>query len=626
MTTAAALKIDDRHAISLVFTPGERCVFKKREKLTVSEWSAKYRVVTNGPMTGKWRNEVTPYLVEPMDTWQQPWIREVYLCFAPQTGKTQVAFNCMSYAIDQRPSGMMYIMPDEKVTKRISKRRIGPMFKGTPRISALMSSKADDTSTLAVQFTNGADLMMAWATSPAALASESVMYLFLDEMDKYPEFSGKESDPISLARVRTTAYLHTSKILGVSTPTTETGYIVRAMDDADEIRDYQVPCFVCGEYQTMIFDNIIWPGNCRDPREIKGRHLAKYQCAHCGMFWDDHARDEAVRKGRWVARGKAMDRPVSVAFHLPSWYSPFVSMSRVAADFLRGQDDPAKLMAFVTQHKAEAWKETIVPKKESGVLEHCSNIPVGIVPSWAVALTAGIDVQKAGFWFVVRAWGEDLTSHLVQYGYVTTWQDLEALVYQTRYQIQDTSETMGIWRAGIDTGGGESEGGEWTRTEEIYQWLRNVPPGVVYGIKGASHKSPSRIKITRIDVMPRSRKSIPGGLELRIIATDQYKETIHWRLERQKGDAQYFSLHSGTGMDYAHQLLAEEKARDRRGKVYWKSQHRANHLLDCEVYAAALADSAWLPSLQQLAKYLKGTKDPAVQARNRRRIISSGVQ
>jgi phage terminase large subunit GpA-like protein len=561
-----------------------------------------------------------------MDTWQEPWIREVFLCFAPQTGKTQVAFNCLIFGIDQRPGSVMYIMPDEKVTKRISRRRLLPLFRGTPRIAALMSKRLDDTSSLAVQFTNGADLMMAWATSPAALASESVMYLFMDEIDKYPEFSGKESDPVSLARQRLIAYPFTSKLLGVSTPTTDTGYIIRAMADADEIRDYHVPCPICGEYQIMVFDGIIWPGNIRDPRLIQRKRLANYQCSKCGMFWDDHLRDIAVQNGKWIARAEPVERPTSVAFHLPSWYSPFISLSRVAADWLRSQDDPSKLMAFVTQHKAEAWQETIAPKKESAVLEHCTELPSGVVPSWAVALTAYFDTQKHGFWFAVRAWDAELNNHLVQYGYVTTFEDVEAIIFRTRYPIQDSKETMDIWRAGIDTGGGESENDDWSRTEEIYQWLRKTPPGKVYGTKGASHKSPARIKVTRIDVMPKSRKAIKGGLELRLLATDQYKEIIHWRLERNKGESQYFSLHAAAGMDYARQLLAEEKARTRRGKIYWKQVHRDNHLLDCEVGNAALADSAWLPSLQQLAAYLKRTTDPAVLSRTRRRVISSGVE
>lgn len=615
---------------SVIFTHGERRVFRRREKLTVSQWAERHRVITNGPITGKWRNDVTPYLTEPMDTWNLPWVREIILCFAPQTGKTQVGFNCLCYAIDQDPGPAMYIMPDEKTAKRISRRRILPMFKGSPRVSSLLSPENADTTISAVRFLNGMDLMMAWATSAAELASESVRYVIFDEEDKFPGFAGQEADPIGLGRVRTNTYPYTKKILHLSTPTTDAGHISKAMEnEADEVREYEACCPICGEYQVMRFDSISWPENVREPREISRRKLANYQCTACGMLWDDHLRDQAVRHGRWSSPAPCTDgRPAVIGFHLPSWYSPFVSLSNVAADFLRGQGDPAKLMFFVTQHKAEAWKETIVPKQESSVLSLCTDVPAGVIPSWAVALTAGIDVQKAGFWFVVRAWAEDLSSQLVQYGYLTTFADVKALIFNTRYPVQASQETMGIWRAGIDTGGGESESADWSRTEEIYQWLRSVPPGRVYGTKGASHTRSmalKRIKISRIDTLPKSSKSIPGGLELRLLDTAQYKELIHWRMERPENESQRFLLHVDTGMDYARQLLAEEKARNLKGKIYWKPVHKNNHLLDCEVIAASCADSEWLPSLKMLAAHLK--KSPILRTvPTGPRVISRGVE
>ncbi|HSV27264.1 MAG TPA: terminase gpA endonuclease subunit [Sedimentisphaerales bacterium] len=597
------------------FTPPERRVFKKKERLTVSQWAERHRVVTNGPMTGKWRNDVTPYLVEPMDTIGLPWVRRVILCFAPQTGKTQVAFNFLGYAIDQDPGPAMYVMPDEKITKRISRRRILPMFRGSPRIADLLSQRADDTTALAVHFQNGMDFMMAWATSAAELSSESIRYLIRDELDKFPEFSGKEADPLALAEIRTNAYPYTKKIIDLSTPTTDSGYIGKAIEhEADEVRDYHVPCPVCREEQIMVFGRseagvggIVWPQKCRDPRDIIRGKLAHYQCRACGMLWDDYQRTQAVRRGRWIAR-VAKERPVAVGFHLPSWYSPFVSLSEVAAAFLRGQEDPGKLMVFVTQHAAEVWRETIIPKKESGVLEKKTDIPGGVVPADAVALTCGIDVQKLGFWFVVRAWAEDLTSWLIQYGYMTAWADLEALVFNTRYPVQGSADTMGIWRTAIDTGGGETESNEWTRTEEIYQWVRSQQPGRVFGTKGATHVRSlglKRIKITKIDVLPRSNKPIPGGLELRLLDTSQYKALLHWRMERKEGESQRFFLHADTGIDYARQILSEELARDRKGKTYWKQRSKDNHLLDCECLAAACADSEWLPSLKMIAKHLK---------------------
>ncbi len=614
------------------FTHGERRVFKAKERLTVSQWAERHRIVTNGPLTGRWRNDITPYLVEPMDTWNLPWVREIVLCFAPQTGKTQVAFNCLSYSIDQDPGPAMYVMPDEKTTKRIARRRIIPMFRGTPRIAELLSPKADDVSSFHVQFINGMDLMMAWATSAAELASESVRYMIDDETDKFPEFAGKEADPVSLGRIRTNAYPYTKKILLLSTPTTDEGVISRAMErDADEIRRYQAKCPVCGEYQLMEFDRISW-GTTRDPREVVRKKLAKYYCTSCSMAWDDYGRDHAVRNGRWSAE-KPVERPVCVAFHLPAWYSPFVSLSDSAAAFLKGLEDPAKLMVFVTQHKAEPWKETIIPKKESGVLAHKTDIPAGVVPPEAVALTAGVDAQRNGFWFVVRAWADDLTSWLVQYGYLTTFDDVKTLVFQTRYPVQGSGETMGIWRTGIDTGGGETEDGEWTRTEEIYQWLRSLPPEHVYGTKGATHVRSlgfHRIKVTQVDALPKSKIKIPGGLNLRLLNTDQFKGLIHWRLERKEGESQRYYLHAETGIDYAQQLLAEELARDRRGKVYWKQTRKANHLLDCEVIAAACADSSWLPSLKMIAEHLRqqrgGSTKNGSPGKSKRRVISKGVE
>jgi len=606
------------------FTPGERRVFKRKEKLTVSQWAERHRIITNGPITGPWRNEITPYCVEPMDTLNAPWVRKVFLQWAPQIGKTQVAFNFMCYLIDQAPGPSMYVMPDEKVAKRISRRRIIPMFRGSPRIRDLMSPRADDTTAFHVQFVNGMDLMMAWATSAAELASESVQYLLMDEVDKFPEFTGKEADPLSLAEIRTNAYPFTKKILLLSTPTVEGNYITKAMEeDADEVRHYHARCPVCAEYQIMVFDSISW-GKSRDPREVFRSKLARYYCIKCGMAWDDYMRDIAVKAGKWAAR-VPVERPSAVGFHLPSWYSPFISMSAVVAAFLRGQDDPTKLMVFVTQHKAEAWKETVIPKKESTVLEHKTDIPAGIVPAEAVALTAGIDVQKSSFWFVVRAWAEDLTSWLIQYGTLYSWADIEALIFNTRYQVKDSNEMMGIWRAAIDTGGGATDTGEWTRTEEIYQWVRAQPPNRVYGTKGATHPQLKRIKVSRIDILPRSAKPIPGGLELRLLDTSQFKGLLHWRMERKEGESQRFFLHADTGMDYAHQILAEELARDRRGKTYWKQKHRNNHLLDCECLAASCADSEWLPSLKMIAAHLRGQRDPAKMAKSKRRIISSGI-
>jgi len=57
----------------------------------------------------------------------------------------------------------------------------------------------------------------------------------------------------------------------------------------------------------------------------------------------------------------------------------------------------------------------------SEILAACCGLPPQTVPEQAVALSCGIDVQLSGFWSVVRAWAPDLTSRLIHYGFLATW-------------------------------------------------------------------------------------------------------------------------------------------------------------------------------------------------------------
>jgi phage terminase large subunit GpA-like protein len=585
----------------------ERRILAGQEHLTVSQWAERHRIVTTGHAQGLWKNETTPYLVEPMDTWNAPWVRHIILCFAPQIGKTSVALNCLLYSLDQDPGPAMYLMPDEKVAKRIAARQILPIFRASPRIRRLLSDRVSDTSTLSVKFTNGADLMMAWASSPAVLASESVRYLFRDEPAKYPDFTGKEADPFSLSEVRLNSYKNISKIIDFSTPNLDgDAFDLIFQNEPDETRVYQARCPFCQKYQVMT-DERIHAGGVRDPGSIRRRKLARYTCEHCGMDWDDWRRDQAVKAGRWEPIEK-VDRPRCVAFGpLPSWYSPFVSLSSVLAAFFQSKEDPAKFMAYVTQHKAEAWCDRVEVKEQTDILKHRSEYPPDIVPPGVVALTAGIDVQQIGFWFVVRGWEKDLTSHLISYGFLNNFEDVEWLIFQNRYKQHDSDENMGIWRAAMDIGGGPALGGQWSRTEEIKEWLRKwAGLNIVHGVKGASRPQLKKVMARPLDsAQNRAGRIVSGGLLLRTLDTGQFKDLLHWRLTRVDGESQRFYLHSETDAEYAQQFLAEEKRRDRRRQLSWVQIRRDNHLLDCEVYAAACADSEWQPSLTNFAHQLE---------------------
>jgi len=93
-----------------------------------------------------------------------------------------------------------------------------------------------------------------------------------------------------------------------------------------------------------------------------------------------------------------------------------------------------------------------------------------------------------------------------------------------------------------------------------------------------------------------------------LLDTAQFKDMLHWRMGRGKEDSQRFLLHSDVGADYAAQILAERKRKSRAGKVEWVQVSKNNHLLDCEVYAAACVDPEWHPSFSMLSKQMEAAR------------------
>jgi phage terminase large subunit GpA-like protein len=146
-----------------------------------------------------------------------------------------------------------------------------------------------------------------------------------------------------------------------------------------------------------------------------------------------------------------------------------------------------------------------------------------------------------------------------------------------------------VWRAGIDIAGGETEPGEHTITEQVYEWLRLSGQGRVFGVKGSPRPLPGgkKMSLSVIDKMPGSKgRPIPGGVRLWHLNTVMLKDAIWARIESKR-----FWLHAEAEETYASHLTAEAKERDKYGRHIWVIQgRRANHLLDCEVYAAAMAD------------------------------------
>jgi len=603
------------------FSKAERRILRKRKRIKVSEWSEKHRYLTMSSIPGVWRNEVTPYLTGIMDAAIFPSVRTIIVCKAPQVGMSEGAHNFVGYVIDRAPGPVLYVYPDERTARENSTDRILPMITSSPRLRSYMTRVQDDTSVLRINLQH-MPIYLAWARSASRLANKPIRYLVFDETDKYPEATGKrESDPISLGEKRTRTYQWNRVIWKISSPTTETGYIWKALQtEAQVIFYFWVCCPYCVQYQVMEFDQIKFPKDERDPETMEQKKLAWYECKHCEKSWDDAARNKAVRNGHWRAAGLEDShmglelfaylktyRPTKIGFHLPAWLSYFVSLSEVAGAFLKGRSDFQKLKDFMNGYKAEPWRQTLITTAQEEVLKARCDLAPQTVPAEAVALTAGIDVQKYGFWFVVRAWAVDYTSWLIHYGQLAAWEDVERLLFDTTYPIvkpeadgegaaAGDGRVARIMRAAIDTGGGDKDFGL-SMTEETYWWLRQNAVGRgcrVFGTKGASRSLAGKVHMTKpIDKTP-SGKALPGGLQILQLDTNDIKDMFFYRLNQaMEHGAQAAYLHAETDQVYATHITAEEKERDEKGIERWIQKKARNDLLDCECLAHICADPEW---------------------------------
>ncbi|RLB30783.1 MAG: terminase, partial [Deltaproteobacteria bacterium] len=576
------------------FTKPERRVFRRRRKVPVSRWAERHRVVTRGPLEStKWRNATTPYLADIMDASFFPSVQTIIVVAAPQVGKSAMVDTCVGYVIDRDPGPVLYVYPDRDTAEENAKDRIIPMINTSPRLRSYLTGSADDEAAKRINLQH-MQIYMAWAHSAIKLGNKSIRYVIFDEVDKYPETAGKrEADPISLGEARTTTYKYSSrKIWKVSTPTIEDGPIWKAFtQEAQVIFDYHVRCPECGKRQVMEFEQIKWPEDERDPRKIELLGLAWYECKHCQARWDDYMRDMAVAKGEWRTRphetsGEAREgnrglwpyleaeRPLKIAFHIPSWLSHFVGLAEVAAAFLRSLTDKTKLKDFRNKHQALPWLDYTQEREEDKILALRDDRPRGLVPSGGIisCLTAGVDTQDNGFWYEIRAWAYGLAaeSWQIREGFVDSFEALARVLFEDSYYDADGNEYR--VRFVVHDAMGH-------RTAEVYDFAR-LHRGRMLPFKG-EQRMRQPWAISKLDVYPGTNKPIPGGLRLLRADVNYYKNHLAHKLEIAPADPGAWHLHSETTEEWARQMCAEYI----NDKGLWENPAgRANHAWDCSVY------------------------------------------
>lgn len=623
------------------FSRWEKSALKRKKKIPVSTWVERHRITpADSPFPGQvWQNETTPYLVGIMDAIDFESVQEVVVCAPEQTGKTDLSLNYLAYTADRRPGNWLIVYPDEKTAGDMSRDRVGPMFEDSPRLKKYLTGYVDDLSSLRINLRH-MKIYMAWANSASRLKSRPLPYVLLDEIDEYPESVHKrEGSPIDLARKRTRNFAHKRKILRVSTPTIETGPIWKALNNECEVVFvYFVKCPSCNAYQEMQFMtkkedgeliyHIRWEGGSEaDPRRIKADEKSTwYECAACGIRWDDAMRDEAVRQGQWRDREKGLSlelylksyKPVVIGFHYKAWISRFVSLRETAEAFLWGLKSLEGLKNFRKSYCAEPWRVLRQEREEDTILKLCDDRPRGRVPGGGkvASLTAGVDTQDHSFWYEIRAWawGEDSLSReswCIREGEVLSFEDLAQILFSDNYIDSDGNKYM--VRLVIQDCLGH-------RTSEVYDFCRKNPGRIFPSIGRDRMAQPFSWSVQ--EYYPGKKKPIPGGLRLINVNTKYYKDELARLLAIAPGDPSCWWYHSEYHSRHAAHMVSEFV----NDKGLWECpEHKPNHLWDCSVLNLVAADILGIKFWSRKAPAKKNTGgEPQEPPANRERIRDRG--
>ena len=558
------------------------------EKIKVSEHAALYRVVTEAPHTGPWRHELAPHTVKIMDTYSLPHVREIWFCGVEQSGKTNTMLNCLHWAADVDPGNIFYLMPTEATGDKVTSEKLIPLVRESKRLRSRVSKKEADATLARIRLTHGVVIRPAHANSASSMATFAAKHCFGDEVDKYPERTGKETSPIELIKKRNRLYKGRYKRMFASTPAGM--FIYKGLLACQQIWEMRHRCPHCGQLFKPEGNGLVLPEGI-SPEEVTAETDLAYACTSCGAHLSDQDRTTLLARPEWVCvKGADQVRPSRVGFHHRAWDCLDVPLHEIAAAWLAAkQGGVVEKVAYANGIEAVDYQYEQQDRKEDFILRLKDEaLPRGVVPRETCYLAVIADTQQLGFHYQVLAygWGADLPVAKIEHGYVETFAQLNDIAAQVRHDADGTEyRCLSGW---IDSGGGTNPSNpKHSRTVEVYRFCRKSP--FWRPIKG-QQRLEAGWSVKNMDFYPAvsgKAERIPGGLRRYNINVTIYKDELAAKLQKEPGDPGAMALDASTTTDYARQLCAEW--RDDHG--FWHCpKGKDNHQWDCWVYGLAVAD------------------------------------
>lgn len=574
-----------------------------RQVLSVSQWAEKNRWLKSGTNSpGQWNNDLTPYLVEIMDSLSEhsP-VRQVTFKKSSGVGGTEVMYNWLGYVMHHlQNKDLLVVVPTLELRDRSFNPRLAKMLDESPVLAALAPTSQRNRSNRGdlLEYGARARVIKAGANSPDSLRSDHLPYVICDEVSAFPWDVGGEGDPMTLIDNRQRTFSRAKTYL-VSTPTIADACRIDHQFQRSDRRYYHVPCPHCDTLQPLEFGGaeqahgLKWrvaPEQGQDGPQVVA---AWYVCRECGAEIEEKHKPNMLARGRWIAQRPQVK--LHRGYHLNALYAPTglgLNWVKVAQKWLDAQSDTAELKSFVNTYLGEVWREqgdsiehlSLISRREDYAREQ---LDLEVVTAWADVQKDRIETSVVGWGAGEEAW---LLDHIIIPGDTTqqhVWDELEEVLLEAN-----------VDKAGVDSG---------YNTSMVYAFCARRP--WVVATKGVPGVGRPLVE-DELKRKQRLRKRRKRGQPVEPLGVDQGKAILYNRLKLEKPGPGYIHFMQTSAFDeeYFAQLAAERlvlRLKGMRTFHEWVQTRPRNEALDCLVGNLAI---------RRLCQAKVGISVPAVPA------------
>ncbi|MDZ4817935.1 MAG: terminase gpA endonuclease subunit, partial [Planctomycetota bacterium] len=436
-----------------------------------------------------------------------------------------------------------------------------------------------------------------------------------------PGITSRESDKITQIEARTRAYGSRKRIYMECTVSTEQGRTWQEYINGTKSR-IALPCPHCHAWVGPEREHLVgWQGT---ESQAAARSAAQFSCPDCGQVWNEAERTEANRRAR-LLHGQQSISDDNILGAAPATDTLGFRWSAVNNLFLTGGDlgaDEWRSSKAADEENAEremrqfVWCLPVAPSRwaETSLEPHeltarMIDLPRGVVPKTTKWLSAAIDLGKHLCHWVVVAWSDKATGHVVDYGRIeVASEDLgveQAMVVALREFRDSIKEGFPV---GTEDGSPRAVDQTWIdagyMTHVVYSFCREAGEKFLpaLGRGAAQHRSQWYSRPTQTGNVVRH---IGEGfhiswhraekIKFAEVDADHWKTWVHQRLSTPMGKDGAMTLFQAPPQEHlalAKHLTAEIKTEEFvSGKgvvVKWQRIRKQNHFFDA-LYNACTA-------------------------------------